>query len=177
MPKTRRVMTLPPDRAAQAVSILIHEGKLKLLDLTRALERREKMVNDLRAKLAAFGEGSGNGRRRGRRQKAKPRKFTKRISKRQRAARQAQGRYLGAIRRLPAKSRAKVKTIREKSGVRAAIAAAKKMEARRTSSSRRRQPTTAGKKRPGKGPPQKPQKARKSPASRREAHASAPTTT
>lgn len=131
MPRLRKTSNLSPERAAQAVSILIHEGKLKLQDLTRALERREKMVNDLRAKLAAFGESSGNGRRSGRGKaragQRKPGRAAKRISKAQRAARQAQGRYLGAIRRLSVQNRAKVKAIREKSGVRAAIAAAKKM--------------------------------------------------
>lgn len=127
MPRPRKTSNLSPDRAAQAVSILIHEGKLKLLDLARALQRREKIVSELRARLASLGEGSGNGRRRGRRQKTKTRKSTKRISKAQLTARQAQGRYLGAIRRLSPAARAKVKAIHEKSGVRAAIAAAKRM--------------------------------------------------
>jgi hypothetical protein len=131
MPKQRRTSNLSPDRAAQAVSILVHEGKLRVQDLARALERREKMVSELRARLASLGESSGNGRRRGRRKKrarqTRPRKAAKRISKRQRAARQAQGRYLGAIRRLSKADRAKIKAIREKSGVRAAIAAANKM--------------------------------------------------
>jgi hypothetical protein len=133
MTKRRPRVNLSPDRAAQAVSILIHEGKLKLRDLVRALKRREKMVSELRARLASLGEGSGNGRRKGRRQKraGKQRKTAKRISKRQRAARQAQGRYLGAIRRLSKADRTKVKAIRAKSGVKVAIAAAKKMASKK----------------------------------------------
>jgi hypothetical protein len=40
---------------------------------------------------------------------------------------QQQGRYMAAVRQLSKADRAKVKAIREKSGVRAAIAAAKRM--------------------------------------------------
>ncbi len=135
MARRRLRPDLSPDRAAQAVSILIHEGKLKLQDLARALQRREKMVNELRERLASLGEevsgAASKIARRGRR-KASPvtRKVgtkTRRISKAQRAARQAQGRYLGAIRRLSVEARAKIKEIRAKSGVRAAIAAARRM--------------------------------------------------
>jgi hypothetical protein len=128
MPRPRKTSSLSPDRAAQAVSILIHEGKLKIQDLTQALQRREKMVRELRARLASLGEEvSGAVRTLRRSAPAKARKAAKRISKARRAAQQAQGRYLGAIRRLSVTARAKVKAIREKSGVRAAIAAAKKM--------------------------------------------------
>jgi hypothetical protein len=134
MPK-RRTLNLPPDRAARALSILIDEGKLKLRDVTKALDRREKMIRELRAKLASLGEEVSGAlsrvtRRTRRRASTRTRKVvtkTRRISKAQRAARQAQGRYLGAIRRLSVEARAKVKEIRAKSGVRAAIAAAKKM--------------------------------------------------
>jgi len=135
MPKRRRAFSLPPDRAARALSVLIDEGKLKLRDVTKALQRREKMIRELRAKLASLGEevsgaASRLTRRSRRKAGARIRKIatkTRRISKAQRAARQAQGRYLGAIRRLSAEARAKVRDIRAKSGVRAAIAAAKRM--------------------------------------------------
>jgi hypothetical protein len=40
---------------------------------------------------------------------------------------QAQGRYMAAVRPLTKEQRAKIKAIREKSGVQAAIAAAKRM--------------------------------------------------
>jgi len=57
----------------------------------------------------------------------KARKKSRPISKAQRAARQAQGRYMGSLRQLSAEAKAKVKAIRAKSGVQAAIAAARKM--------------------------------------------------
>ncbi len=135
MPRTRKAPNFSPDRAAHALSVLLHEGKLKLRDVTKALDRREKMIRELRERLASLGEevsgAASKVTRRGRRKvSALTRKVvpkTRRISKAQRAARQAQGRYLGAIRRLPAEARARVKEIRAKSGVRAAIAAAKRM--------------------------------------------------
>jgi hypothetical protein len=130
MPKAARRVTFSADRAAQALSILIHEGKLKAQDVARALRRRERLIRELTDKLSSLGHEASDAAaslvgRRGPR--AAGRKKPARISKALRAARQAQGRYLGAIRRLPANSRAKVKAIREKSGVRTAIAAAKKM--------------------------------------------------
>jgi hypothetical protein len=129
MPRKTATPSLTPQRAAQALSILIHEGKLKAQDVARALRRRERLIRELTGKLSSLGhEASGAvaslaGRRGPRAAKRKP----ARISKAQRAARQAQGRYLGAIRRLSKMNRVRVKAIREKSGVRAAIAAAKKM--------------------------------------------------
>src|SRR5690349_11733866 len=126
MARPRTLKNLSSSHAAHALSILIHDGKLKAQDVARALKRREALIRELRARLAALGEGiaetvgtKGPGR--------KPRKTTRKISKAQRAARQAQGRYLGAIRRLSKADRAKVKAIRQKLGVRAAVAAAKRM--------------------------------------------------
>jgi hypothetical protein len=55
------------------------------------------------------------------------RRRKRRISAATRKLYQQQGRYMAAVRRLPKADRAKVRAIREKSGVRAAIAAAKRM--------------------------------------------------
>jgi hypothetical protein len=134
MPRARRSASLSPVRVAQALTVLVNEGKLKLQDVKRALDRREKMIRELREKLALLGEevsgAASRITRRGRRKAAaRTRKVAtkpRRVSKAQRAARQAQGKYLGAIRQLSAEARAKVKEIRAKSGVRAAIAAAKR---------------------------------------------------
>jgi hypothetical protein len=130
MPRPRKTSYLSPDRAAQALSILIHEGKLKAQDLARALRRRERLIRELTGKLSSLGHEASRavasvGGERG--PHAAPRRKPGKISKAQRSARQAQGRYLGAIRRLPATAKAKVKAIRKKSGVRTAIAAAKRM--------------------------------------------------
>lgn len=139
MPQPRNAPSLSPERAAQALSILIHEGKLKAADVTRALRRRERLIRELTGRLSSLGhEVSGVAAslvgRRGRR--ATGRRSAK-ISKAQRAARKAQGHYLGAIRPLSKANRAKVKAIREKAGVRAAIATAKRIAARKSAPGRR----------------------------------------
>jgi hypothetical protein len=126
MLKDRSNSSLAQARAAQALQVLIEEGKLKAQDVTRALARREAIIRELHDRLAALGENlTGGARRPPRGGKARVRRGQ--ITKAQRAARQAQGRYLGAIRRLSKAERAKVKTIREKKGVRAAVAAAKRI--------------------------------------------------
>lgn len=137
MPATRRTkqITLAPSHAAHALSILIEDGKLKAQDVARALARREAMIRELRERLAALGEGFAEKVRpatRGR----KPRR-RRRITKAQRSARQTQGQYLGAVRRLPKAARAKIRAIREKAGVRAAIAEARRMATRATAPDRR----------------------------------------
>ena len=57
---------------------------------------------------------------------AKPR-ARKAISRAQKTARRAQGRYMAAVRRLSEDARAKIREIRKQSGVDAAIKAALKM--------------------------------------------------
>jgi hypothetical protein len=118
------------ERAHQALAVLVHEGKLKAAEVWRALERRERILNELKGRLEALG-GDLKGMvaknapsRMGRRRAEKPQR---KASKARRAAMAMHGKYLGAIRQLSKANRAKAKAIREKSGVRAAIAAAKRM--------------------------------------------------
>jgi len=116
---------------------LIQEGKLAASEVKKALQRRDRLIRALRVSLAALeagvvgvgrrvprdgsfpmaGKGKAIGRRAGRR---KPR-----LSAATRKTYQQQGRYMAALRNLSKESRAKIKAIREKSGVNAAIAAAK----------------------------------------------------
>ena len=135
MKKRRNRMGLPrisAEEARQALHVLIADGRIAAREVQNALARREKLVHDLRQRLNALGEdvalamarspiGTPAGR------KALRRKAGKAITAAQRTARQAQGRYLGAIRQLSKASRAKVREIRKSSGVAAAIAAARKM--------------------------------------------------
>ena len=58
MPRPRKTSNLSPDRAAQALSILIHEGKLKAQDVARALRRRERLIRELTGKLSSLYFGS-----------------------------------------------------------------------------------------------------------------------
>jgi hypothetical protein len=129
------------EEARQALHVLIAEGRIAAHEVAKALARREKLVRELRQRLSSLGEDVAGavsraakeasralptaGRRRAFRKRA-----GKAITAAQRAARQAQGQYLGAIRQLSKASRAKVKAIRKSSGVQASIAAAKKMAAK-----------------------------------------------
>lgn len=114
-----------------ALQMLLGEGKIAARDVARALQRREKLIRDMRAKLAVLENVSAPAARRlaaaGRKavRRAAPR-AQKAITRAQRTARQAQGRYLAAIRTLSQDARTKIREIRKESGVDAAIKAALK---------------------------------------------------
>jgi hypothetical protein len=132
-------LAISANQAQQALAFLVQQGKIAVTDVRKALENRERLVQEIRERLArlgievvAFGKRARRGARAGiraarRRATRRTRKSSKPMSAARRAAMKAQGRYMAAIRRLPKASRAKVKTIRERSGVSAAIAAAKRM--------------------------------------------------
>lgn len=129
--KSRALPGISADQARQALQILVSEGRIAAAEVARALQRREKIVRELRARLQSLGEEVARAARdaapsRKTRAAARKRAVTA-ITAAQRAARQAQGQYLGAIRRLSKASRAKVREIRKSDGVRAAIAAARKL--------------------------------------------------
>jgi hypothetical protein len=127
--KTRRTFKFTAEHAAQALHILVADGKLASRDVTSALKRREALIKDLRQRLAALERGlasriAGAGKAVARSGRKKPRH---RVSPARRAAMRLHGKYLGRIRPLSKVHRAKVKAIREKKGIRSAIAAAKRM--------------------------------------------------
>jgi len=138
MAKRRRSsLSLSGEHARQALAILVQEGKLKASEVMKALQRRDRLVRALRASLAALETGAvsvgkrlkGSFRmaRKAMTVKRKMARRKPRISAATRKIYQQQGRYMAAVRQLPKAARAKIKAIREKSGVRAAIAAAKRM--------------------------------------------------
>jgi hypothetical protein len=105
--------------------MLIEDGKIAAKDVTAALQKREKTIRDLRARLTALGEDVADTvAKTAAREGPKARRA---ITSAQRKARQAQGRYLGAIRRLSRQARVRVRAVRAKSGVDAAIRAATRM--------------------------------------------------
>lgn len=130
--KTRKALKLSGEHAAVALHLLIEDGKIAAADVTKALKRREALIRDLRSRLTALEQAAGPVARRlaadGRKAylRARP-KAKKAISRAQRIARQAQGRYMAAVRSLSKDARARIKTIRAESGVDAAIRAAKKL--------------------------------------------------
>ena len=128
--KTRKTLRFTAEHATNALHILIADGKIAAKDVAHALKRSEGMIKELRDKLAALGgEGADivAGVRRAVTRRA-ARKPKRRVSASRRAAMKLHGKYLGTVRPLSKANRATVKAIRAKSGVRAAIAAAKRME-------------------------------------------------
>ncbi len=130
--RRKSTLSFSGNQARQALAVLIQEGKLAAGEVRNALLRRERLIRALRASLSALEQGVGTlGRR-----IARPatRAVVKRVARKKprisaatRKMYQAQGRYMAAVRQLPKEARAKVKAIREKSGVEAATRAAKKM--------------------------------------------------
>jgi len=120
---------LSGDEAIAALRWLVAQGQLSVRQLEKALARRDRLVREIREQLEVLGgEGVVLARgpealnRRGRRGRPQ-----KRVSAIQQAAWRAQGRYLAAVRRLPKAERARVRVIRKKKGMRAAMAAAKRL--------------------------------------------------
>jgi hypothetical protein len=139
--RRRQSLALSGKHARQALAILIQEGKLAADEVKKALQRRDRLIRALRASLEALGEGIGKAGRQVAKHTPLPllgktvartrsrlaKRARPRISAATRRKYQQQGRYMAAVRPLPKAARAKVKAIREKSGVPAAIAAAKRM--------------------------------------------------
>ncbi len=100
---------------------------MKASEIVSALRKREALVAEVRSKLGALG---GHGLRFLRGPEAfepRPvRRARRKASAKAQSAWRNQGKYLGAVRHFSRTDRAKVKAIRQKSGVRAAIAAARK---------------------------------------------------
>ncbi len=137
--RRRSSLAFSADQARAALGFLIDEGQLAAGEIQKALQRRDRLIRALRASLAALEQGVG---KLGRQFKDSPfpmvsrkagpvrRKAVRRkprISAATRKIYQQQGRYMAALRPLSKAQRAEVKAIREKSGVQAAIGAAKRM--------------------------------------------------
>jgi hypothetical protein len=115
--------------SARGAPLAPRDRQVTSSQIRAALGKREALVRKIRAELArlegaAAGVVDGVGRleRRGQRRKTRAK-----ATPAQQAAWRAQGRYLAAVRRLSRADRQKVRAIREKDGVRAAIAAARRL--------------------------------------------------
>ena len=132
--KTKKALKLSAEHAAVALQLLIEEGKIAATDVTRALRKREKLIRDLRTRLAALEKAARPAARRiakaGRKAVRRARPQARRaLSRAQQVARRAQGQYLAAIRRLSKDARVRIKAVRKQAGVAAAIKAARKLAA------------------------------------------------
>lgn len=136
MARRRRSSAFSGKQAEQALAFLIQEGKVAASEVQKALQRRERLIRELKTRLAEIGSESAaaSGRfaksavRQWRSAEKASRPARKRaVSAATKAARQAQGRYMAAVRLLSKEARKQIREIRASKGVRAAIAAAKKL--------------------------------------------------
>ncbi len=100
--RRRSTLAISAEQAQQALAFLVHEGKLAANDVRKAFAR-EKASRPAR-----------------KRARHKITAATRRLYR-------LQGKYMSALRPLSKEARAGIKAIREKSGIDAAIAAAKRM--------------------------------------------------
>lgn len=127
------------EQAQAALAVLVHEGKLAAGEVRKALLRRDRLIRALRARLAALETGASSvGKRiigdRAPRKARTARTATPKVARRKpkisaatRKIYRLQGKYLSALRPLSKGARAKIKAMRKKSGVEAAIAEAKRI--------------------------------------------------
>jgi hypothetical protein len=128
-------MKFSPSQAHYALNVLISQGKLKVAHIRKALKNREQEIRGLRERLAAleqFSPGVSAARGPGRpprpaRAARKKRVRRIKMSPRVRALRQLQGKYMGYVRRLKPAEKARVRSVREKQGMQAAIRLAKSL--------------------------------------------------
>jgi hypothetical protein len=132
-------MKFSPSQAHYALNVLMSQGKLRAAHIRKALKNREQEIRSLRERLAALeqfspGASAARGPRRpGRPARAARKKRTRRIrmSPRVRALRKLQGKYMGYVRRLKPAEKARVRAIREKQGMEAAIRLARSLGAKK----------------------------------------------
>jgi hypothetical protein len=118
-------MNLTPGQSHYVLQTLVASGKIRVNQVKAALKGRQKEIVDLRQRLAALEGLGGSSRaaaapaRRTRARKTVRRRA--RLSPKVRALRRLQGRYMGYVRRLKAAEKARVRAVREKQGMEAAI--------------------------------------------------------
>jgi hypothetical protein len=136
--RRRSSLTVTADQAHKALLFLMHEGKVAASEVQKALSHRERLIREIRDRMAQLGvEGLEAGKTVRRRalkalrtaeKTSRPaRKRAKhRITAATRTLYRLQGQYMSALRPLTKEARAGIKAIRKKSGIDAAIKAAKR---------------------------------------------------
>jgi hypothetical protein len=130
------LVTLSAERAREALTYLVAEGRIAAREVEKALDNRDRLIREIRERMAALGvEGVRTGRKLAKRaaksyrsaEKATRKPRRRAVSAATKAARRAQGQYMAAVRSLSKDVRKRVREIRKSKGVKAAIAAAKKL--------------------------------------------------
>jgi hypothetical protein len=118
-------MQMTPSESHYVLQRLISQGRIREAHVRAVLNGRSQEIAVLREQLAAL-EGIGRGPRRGTRgtsrgNRAPARRRRVAISPKVRALRRLQGKYMGYVRRLKPAEKARVRAVREKQGMQAAI--------------------------------------------------------
>jgi len=128
---------LTPDQAHYVLTTLVAQRKLRQSQIDQALRNRDNEIRSLRERLASLegmsdgassssahrgGRGRGRGGRSGSASSAPSRPIRRRkMSPKVRALRRLQGKYMGFVRGLKPAEKARVRAVREKQGMGAAI--------------------------------------------------------
>lgn len=116
-------MRMTPAESQYVLQTLLSQGKIRQNQVNAVLGGRAKEIANLRERLAALEGIQGASRRTGRRKASAAARPARRItiSPKVRALRRLQGKYMGYVRRLKAAEKARVREVREKQGMQAAI--------------------------------------------------------
>ncbi len=116
---------MTPAESHYVLQSLLGQGRIRKNQVQAVLKGRTKEIADLRERLAALeGLSGGRSRRAGRPAATAARAVRRRrvaISPKVRALRRLQGKYMGYVRRLKPAEKARVRAVREKQGMQAAI--------------------------------------------------------
>ena len=118
-------MSMTPAESHYVLQSLMSQGRVRLNQVKAVLNGRSKVIAELRERLASLEGMRGGATRRGGRKAAASTRSTKKrrvaISPKVRALRRLQGKYMGYVRRLKPAEKARVREVREKQGMQAAI--------------------------------------------------------
>jgi hypothetical protein len=123
-------MKLNASQSHYVLNLLMAQGRIRASHIRKALRNRDQEIRTLRERLAALEQLSPASapargprrRRRGARRAAIRRRVRRApLSPKVRALRRLQGKYMGYVRRLKPAEKARVRAVREKQGMDAAI--------------------------------------------------------
>ena len=127
-------MTLTPNQSHYVLNALISRGRIRQTQVLAVLRERKQEIANLRERLATLerldGERSPRGASAGRAPAAPAKRRSPRMTPKVRALRRLQGKYMGYVRRLKPAEKARVRVVREKQGMQAAIRMAASLVAR-----------------------------------------------
>lgn len=126
-------MRLTPNQSHYVLNALIARGRIRQTQVLAVLRESKQEIVSLRERLASL-EGldgvmsRGGSPRRGKATRATRRR--PRMTPKVRALRRLQGKYMGYVRRLKPAEKARVRAVREKQGIQAAIRMASSLVSR-----------------------------------------------